>query len=299
MQFNVETISIDDNLCNSCTAITPQKHSDLDMVDQKNPFQLHSLSKNKVFKNEAKKYSNVETVCVIDKYRRFKNVLHKSFRKSKSFIRSERKRLSASLIFSVCNARVSPTLFSGKQTCTDSNLNLDTLFSLNESATVNEQIAHTVSICRKLPDFEISMEMVEAERLLLFSTLRRENQPPTTSLLQLNHTMSKKPTLCFFIDDMFLPVLADINKDIFFNYFYIITFECGGVIKSTQSAECVNGTALFRDCGIEFVLCSEIDTKLTKKTSRNAVKCNIFLLRLRKITTASTESKNRVRHMPQ
>lgn len=253
---------------------------------------------NTEYKYDAEEKSNLKNVNALKRYKRFKNVLHKSFRRSKNFIRNERNRLSTSLNFSINKAIVNPTLTSSKQSCIDSNLdlNLELLFSLNETTTVNEQIAQTVSICRKLPDVEISMEMVEAERLLLFSALRRDNQFTLSSTATRNYTIPKMAKTCFSIDDIFLPVICNINQDIIFNYFYINTFECGGVIKSTQSAECMNGTAVFRDSGIEFIHCSELKIDSLEETNQNTVKCNIFMLRLRKLSTVSSQLNRSVRY---
>ncbi|XP_037805989.1 uncharacterized protein LOC119600043 [Lucilia sericata] len=292
LNVDVEPINTSDQLYNSCPN-TPHKQNDVLRGDQRLP--VHSHSMNEVSEYEAVEHSNAKTTNALARYKNLKNVLQKSFRKSKTFIKTEGKRLSTSLNFSTHNATTSPTLGRGKNTYTDSNLNIETLFSLNECASVSEQIAQTVSICRKLPDLEISTEMVEAERLLLFSALRREIQLSTSSLVTGSQTMNQKPKMRFFIDEMFLPVLSDVNHDIFFNYFYIVTFECGGVIKSTQSAECVNGTAVFRDCGIEFMLSSELETNTQNERSykQNAVKCNIFMLRLRKISTISIEPRKR------
>ncbi|XP_023298971.2 uncharacterized protein LOC111681432 [Lucilia cuprina] len=292
LNVDVDTININDQLCNSCPN-TPHKQNDVLRADQRLPMHCHSM--NEVSEYEAVEHSNAKTTNTLGRYKNLKNVLQKSFRKSKTFIKTEGKRLST-LNFATNNATTSPTLGRGKNTYTDSNLNIEALFSLNECASVSEQIAQTVSICRKLPDLEISTEMVEAERLLLFSALRREIQLSTSSLVTGSQTMNQKPRMRFFIDEMFLPVLSDVNQDIFFNYFYIVTFECGGVIKSTQSAECVNGTAVFRDCGVEFMVLSELETNTHNERSykQNAVKCNIFMLRLRKISTISIEPRKRI-----
>ncbi|KAM7346002.1 uncharacterized protein ACRADG_012043 isoform 2-T2 [Cochliomyia hominivorax] len=289
LNIDVEPISIIDHLNNSCPT-TPYRQCNMRIVTQEHP--RHTRSLKELTHYETVKYSGMK---MSTGYSNIKNILHSSFRKSKKFIKAEGKRLSASFNFSMNKETGRSNLYRDKQLYTDLSLNLESLFCLNESASVNEQIAQTVSICRKLPDLEISTEMVEAERLLLFSTLRRNNQQEQLSAVKHSQTMNQKPKIRFFIDDMYLPVQSNVNQDIFFNYFYIVTFECGGVIKSTQSAECVNGTALFRDCGIEFSICSELKLNVPQDSLNNmdAVKCNIFMLRLRKISTISSDHKKR------
>jgi len=80
---------------------------------------------------------------------------------------------------------------------------------------------------------------------------------------------------------MELPVRADVSQDMFFNYHYICTFECGGRIRSTQSVECQNGSAFFRDCGLEFYSGDKADSL--------ELRCQIFMLRLRKVSTLALE----------
>lgn len=293
-ELNVEADpNIINNHLSSSSPIAPKIQNNI--IDQR---PTHSHSMDDVDEYASIKNINVRTVNSLTRYKSLKNVLQKSFRKSKTFIKTEGKRLSNSFNLSVNNANRNSSLYRDKQPCTDSNLNLDALFSLNESTSINEQLAKTVSICRKLPDLEISTEMVEAERLLLFSALRRENQEAQSLIRRKSQTMNQKPKMRFFIDEMYLPVVSDVNRDIFFNYFYIVTFECGGIIKSTQSVECLNGTAVFRDCGIEFALNTELETSLTPESSygENCIQCNIFMLRLRKISTATFEPKKRVRY---
>lgn len=285
-----ESVTHNENLSMSCPS-TPHKLADVSQLCKRQTSISHSLnavSDYKIAKNLSAISNNT-----LKSYKCLKNVLKKSFRKSKQFIKAEGKRLSTSLSFSQSTTMGNEAIAPSQQSPLGSNLDLEALFSLNERASVSEQIAQTVSICRKLPDLEISSEMVEAERLLLFSTLRRENQRIVTGLK--SQTMNRQPKMCFLIDDMYLPICADVNQDIFFNYFYIITFECAGIIKSTQSAECQNGSAVFRDCGIEFVLCSELNTEEAKK-ERHAIRCNVFMLRLRKVSTLLSEPKKRVRN---
>uniref|UniRef100_A0A1A9WQI6 PH domain-containing protein n=1 Tax=Glossina brevipalpis TaxID=37001 RepID=A0A1A9WQI6_9MUSC len=231
------------------------------------------------------------------RYRRMKNVLQKSFRKSKHFVRTEARRLSMSFSFSGakdtlpaqedCRPETPQSVRTGcnSYSC-ESNLYLETLFSLDEAAPVAEQLAKAVSICRLVPELEISPEMVEAERLLLYSTLKFERR-----LFELKPPLGGDQVIMrFYIDEMFLQIRPNGNQDMFFNYFYIVTFECGGSVKSTQSVECQNSFVSFPDCGIEFTLCPTIlQTRCIEEEL--TVHCNIFMLRLRKVSTLSLEPR--------
>lgn len=153
---------------------------------------------------------------------------------------------------------------------------------LNESLTPSEQLAQAVSICRQMPELEISSEMVEAERLLLFSSLRKA--APLGSQAGEDAPLAAAVPVrsqCLLIDAMELPVRADVSLDMFFNYHFICTFESGGRIRSTQSVECQNGLAIFRDCGLEFYS--------DERSESLELRCQIFMLRLRKVSTLSLE----------
>ncbi|KAH8373609.1 hypothetical protein KR200_003425, partial [Drosophila serrata] len=219
--------------------------------------------------------SQLMSVSALARYRLLKDALRRSYRKGKDFIRTEKQRLAQSLNMSRDQSN------SGE--CDSStyyaSFNLDSL--LNESLSTSEQLAQAVSICRQMPELEISSEMVEAERLLLFSSLRKaaplnEDCAPLAGRSQ-----------CLLIDAMELPVRADVSLDMFFNYHFICTFESGGVIRSTQSVECQNGSAFFRDCGLEFYSDERSDSL--------ELRCQIFMLRLRKVSTLSLEPAKSLR----
>ena len=224
-------------------------------------------------------------------------MLRKSFKKSKEIIKNEKKRLSTSLNLSSTNVLVNPIIYGSTNSDFNSNLNLEELLLLDASVPLREQISHTVSVCRQLPELETSSEMVEAERLLLFSTLRLQNQQAPIVPLR-NETIHNLHKIRVFVDDMILPINTDVNKDIYFNHFFIVTFDCGGVIKSTQSVECENGSAIFRDCGLEFEPSSHLETKLKNEfCHQNIIRCKVFMLRLRKISTPPVEHNKGVSYI--
>lgn len=221
-----------------------------------------------------------------------RSALNKSLRKSKDFIKRETRKIPKSLSFKRSQSEDFANKCKNKTYCRNltvgTSIDLDHLLSVSQSPSICDQLVHVVNICRSLPESKISSEMVEAERLLLFSTLRRESQGISWPN-HFNREIESSTKKYIFIDEMLLPIREDPTRDIFFNYFYIVTFECGGIIRSSQSAECQNGLAIFRDCGIEFMLHSD---KI--KEHETAVKCKIFMLRLRKVSCLTTETNKMV-----
>ncbi|KAH8299829.1 hypothetical protein KR044_006463 [Drosophila immigrans] len=219
--------------------------------------------------------SNLLSMSTLTRYRLLKDAVRRSYRKGKDFLLAEKQRLTHSLNMSRDQTNQTEGELDSSSYYTA--INLDSL--LNESLSTNEQLAQAVSICRQMPELEISSEMVEAERLLLFSTLRKQ-KPPVDGSSETTAT-ARRESQCFLIDGLHLPVKADVNQDVFFNYYYICTVESEGRIRSTQSIECHNGAAVFRDCGLEFYsdgAAEELE-----------LRCQIFMLRLRKVSTLSLE----------
>lgn len=276
------------NMNTSCPKPS-NKHYGSDIGSYKNIPHCRSFNESSYCQKSTK---NLKSFNTLPGLKHMKHALRKSFRKGKQFIKSESKRLSTSLNFNASNSEVvnqNNYTTSRGDLMFGSSFDLISLFSINQAAPVDEQLTTAVQICRKLPDLENSTEMVEAERLLLFSKLRRETQERTHKTPY--QTMDHMPMLRFAIDDMFLPVLADASHDIFFNYFYIITFECSGIIRSTQSAECQNDVVVFRDCGISISIRSKYENI---SEEQNIVRCNIFMLRLRKVSTLLLEPGKKV-----
>ncbi|XP_059226407.1 uncharacterized protein LOC106091731 isoform X2 [Stomoxys calcitrans] len=221
-------------------------------------------------------------------YRKLKTVLHTSFRLSKDFIKKGKEKLPSSI--KVMRSSSEDTTSTRKnvldqESAMNSNHDLDPFSFLQQSLSITDQLAHVVNICRQFTGSAISTEVVEAERLLLFSTLRREKQQPNLPL-SYGKSLEKQAMNFLFIDEMCLPIHADTYHDKFYKYFYIVTFDCGGIIRSSQSAECKQGSAVFRDCGIEFTMRLE----LNEKVDQLAVHCNIFMLRLRKVSNPSLQT---------
>ncbi|KQS63051.1 uncharacterized protein Dere_GG20008, isoform B [Drosophila erecta] len=225
--------------------------------------------------------SQLMSVSALARYRLLKNALRRSYRKGKDFFLAEKQRLTQSLNLS----RDQSNQTDGELDSSSyyASFNVDSL--LSDSLNPNEQLAQAVNICRQMPELEISAEMVEAERLLLFSTLRKS--APLGSRLNDVALAARRSSQCLLIDAMVLPVRADVSRDMFFNYHYICTFECGGRIRSTQSVECQNGSAFFRDCGLEFYGGDNADSL--------ELRCQIFMLRLRKVSTLALEPAKSLR----
>ncbi|XP_002092660.2 uncharacterized protein LOC6531873 isoform X1 [Drosophila yakuba] len=225
--------------------------------------------------------SQLMSVSALARYRLLKNALRRSFRKGKDFFLAEKQRLAQSLNLS--RDQTNQTDGELDSSTYYASFNVDSL--LSDSLNANDQLAQAVSICRQMPELEISAEMVEAERLLLFSTLRKS--APLGCQLNDEALAARRKSQCLLIDAMELPVRADVSRDMFFNYHYICTFECGGRIRSTQSVECQNGCAIFRDCGLEFYGGENADSL--------ELRCQIFMLRLRKVSTLALEPAKSLR----
>ncbi|XP_017040672.1 uncharacterized protein LOC108087678 [Drosophila ficusphila] len=267
------------NLSFSCPT-TPQQAEQLDVVD---PSGFHNSSSLGELMQTVPNPSDSQlmSVSALARYRLLKNALRRSYRKGKDFFLAEKQRLTHSLNFS--RDQSNQTEGELDSSTYYASFNLDSL--LNESLSPNEQLAQAVSICRQMPELEISAEMVEAERLLLFSSLRKS--APLGCQLSEDALATRRQSQCLLIDAMELPVRADVNQDMFFNYHYICTFECAGRIRSTQSVECQNGTAFFRECGLEFYS--------GEKAESLELRCQIFMLRLRKVSTLALEPSKTLR----
>ncbi|XP_030239729.1 uncharacterized protein LOC108654371 isoform X2 [Drosophila navojoa] len=225
--------------------------------------------------------SQLLSMSTMARYRMLKDAVRRSYRKGKDFLLAEKQRLAQNLSMSRDQSNQTETELDSSSYY--ASFNLDSL--LNESLTMKEQLAQAVSICRQMPELEISPEMVEAERLLLFSSLRQKTEP---SIIEREATLAvRQQSQCLLLDGLYLPVKSDGNQDMFFNYYYICTIECEGRIRSTQSIECQNGAAIFRDCGLEFYSAGEAEAL--------ELHCQIFMLRLRKVSTLSLEPSNKLK----
>ncbi|XP_037940787.1 uncharacterized protein LOC119673801 isoform X2 [Teleopsis dalmanni] len=294
LDISIDCVSVDQpdiqNHSSSCP-VTPHKVS----ATPNEARCIHSASLNEISNydnvNKNSLNSNTRNELSINggtRYKRLKNALRQSLRKSKNFVRKETKRLSLSLLTTPGGELNDPEKYLSM-----TSLNLDRLFCFGDDVPLAQQIATAVSICRQTPGFEVSAEMVEAERLLLYSTLCADMEKQRLNLVQirgLEYGRSEEYTRRFFVDGMRFPIKPDVCYDLTFNYFYIVTFECAGVIRSTQSVECVNHEAVFRDCGIEF-FCMDTDAVGMEPV----ISCKIYMLRLRKISTLSIDTRKSVK----
>lgn len=174
---------------------------------------------------------------------------------------------------------------------TDLSWHLADLFAVDELESVTDQLSKAVQICRQIPELETSPEMVEAERLLLYSNLKYSRERMFSPRILPMHT--EMPKLFFYIDSIELNAHSKFVNDRFFNYFYTITFDCNNVVQSTKSVECINGKVQFLDCAIE---CQMHASSLTEEDCCNhpfTIRCNIFMLRLRKVSALGLEPTHR------
>lgn len=180
----------------------------------------------------------------------------------------------------------------GTLTVGDSSWHLETLFAIDETEPITSQLAKAVQICRQVPELEASPEMVEAERLLLYSNFKYN--PNRTFPSKLPNLHGGSPNLLFYIDGIELKARPKFVNDPFFNYFYTITFECGGLVQSTKSVECLDGRVKFEDCGIEYPLYPSDINEANCHQPPFQIRCSVFMLRLRKVSALGQEPRRRL-----
>lgn len=201
------------------------------------------------------------------KYKHFKQRIRDSFRKGSTYWKTGSKRLS----------------FIGsppKQPSYDLHVSVNELHELEHQTDLKEQLEKAVNICRKTPELECTLEMAEAERLLLFSALKtgvaRNESFPGSSMKDCKIGVSS----------LDISVRISQYMDDFFNYYYTAVFSNKKIIKSTESTWAKQENLLvFRNAGILF---DNIDLD-------SVVTCDIYMLKLRKILNTSSLDKKKVR----
>ncbi|XP_055624613.1 uncharacterized protein LOC129767596 [Toxorhynchites rutilus septentrionalis] len=152
---------------------------------------------------------------------------------------------------------------------------------------IKKQLKQALSICRNTREFECSSELIEAERLLLLSTLKEtaarnelrsvidsNTNPATTQnddrqigLVALNH--------------LEFPLKETAVTDMLFNYFYVVVCSYKNQVKSTMSKERFGDRVSFRNCEIKF---KNLDADYK-------IRVEVFVLRLRKNRGYGSEGK--------
>ena len=156
------------------------------------------------------------------------------------------------------------------------------------------QLKQALGICRSTREFECSAELIEAERLLLLSTMKET--AARNELAQIDYDKvgfmrsSGKKIGSVTLNDFEFPLKDVAIFDQLFNYFYVVVCTYKNQVKATLAIERTKeGVVYFRNTEIKFVNL-EADYE---------IKIEIFELRLRKnVRNYSHESKfhlNKVR----
>ncbi|KAL5274022.1 hypothetical protein ACFFRR_000652 [Megaselia abdita] len=203
------------------------------------------------------------------KYKHFKNKIRESFKKGSTYWKSGSKRLS----------------FIGspaKEPSYNLHVSLNELHELEHQTNVKEQLEKAVNICRKTPELECTLEMAEAERLLLFSTLKSGVARNESFSIKASSLHSSVKNCTIEISGIEISIQLSQYLDDFFNYYYTGVFSNGKVIKSTESSwPKQENLLIFRDVGILF---DNLDPE-------SVITCDIYMLKLRKILNTSSLDK--------
>lgn len=257
-------------------------------------------------------------------YRTLKDKLRNSFRRSRNYITNERRKISdffddrlktskspnkhgnrmltddLEKYKSTYNDRTAEKIyqtFSSKlgsnEEITDKQL-LTLINQISYQRAVRNQLSNAVSICRNTREFESSPELIEAERLLLVSSLKETSAKK--ELVRIDYENNGKVTnegKCrgsVTINSIECTVKEIVVKDTVFNYFYICVCSYAAQIVSTQAIERNGNKIKFSNCQIHF---SNLEPEYE-------INVDIYALRLRKnIRNYSHESRfhiNKVRH---
>lgn len=194
------------------------------------------------------------------KYKRFKRTIRDSF---STYWKTGSKRLS----------------FIGtpsKKPLYDLHVSVNELHELEHQTNLKQQLEKAVNICRKTPELECTLEMAEAERLLLFSTLK------SGVVRKESFSGSSEKDCKIAVSSVEISVEMSQYMDDFFNYYYTAVFSNRDTIKSTASSGPKQHNLLvFRDVDILFDNL-ELDSVIT---------CDIYMLKLRKILNTSSLDK--------
>lgn len=204
------------------------------------------------------------------KYKHFKNKIRDSFKKGNTYWKAGSKRLS----------------FIGSHVAKEPSYNLhvsiNELHELEHQTNLKDQLEKAVNICRKTPELECTLEMAEAERLLLFSTLKSGVAQNESFSVKASSLQSTVKDCKIAVSSIEISVGLSEYLDDFFNYYYTGVFSNGKVIKSTESSWPQHDNLLvFREVGIAF---DNVDPE-------SLITCDIYMLKLRKILNTSSLDK--------
>ncbi|XP_021695189.1 anillin-like [Aedes aegypti] len=237
-----------------------------------------------------------------DIYRSLKDRLRSSFRKSKRFIKNEHRKI-ANLFDEKSNVkredgnRVAFNL-GDYQRKYESEVDAEEIYqSLSNAGSLTElnnqflaelvnqiktqcdlkkQLKQALAVCRNTREFECSSELIEAERLMLLSTLKETAARNELSKIDYNGNekllSDSKKVGVVALNHFEFPLKETAMNDMLFNYFYLIVCSYKNQVKATLAKERYEDRVCFRNCEIKF---HDLDADYE-------IRVEVYVLRLRK-----------------
>ncbi|XP_065086429.1 uncharacterized protein LOC135708328 [Ochlerotatus camptorhynchus] len=238
-----------------------------------------------------------------DIYRNLKDRLRSSFRKSKRFIKNEQRKIAnlfdekPSGVKREEGNRVAFDLDEYRRKY-ESDTEADEMYqSLSNAGSLVElsnqflaelvnqiktqcdlkkQLKQALAVCRNTREFECSSELIEAERLMLLSTLKETAARNELSKIDYNSNgkvlSDGKKVGVVALNHFEFPLKETAMNDMLFNYFYLIVCSYKNQVKATLSKERHEDRVCFRNCEIKFL---DLDADYE-------IRVEVFVLRLRK-----------------
>nr|XP_029732525.1 anillin [Aedes albopictus] len=238
-----------------------------------------------------------------DIYRSLKDRLRSSFRKSKRFIKNEHRKI-ANLFDEKSNVKreegnkVAFNL-SDYQRKYESEVDAEEVYqSLSNAGSLAElssqflaelvnqiktqcdlrkQLKQALAVCRNTREFECSSELIEAERLMLLSTLKETAARNELSKIDYNGingkvSLDSKKIGLVALNHFEFPLKETAMNDMLFNYFYLIVCSYKNQVKATLAKERYEDRVYFRNCEIKF---HDLEADYR-------IRVEVYVLRLRK-----------------
>ncbi|XP_053682903.1 uncharacterized protein LOC128733377 [Sabethes cyaneus] len=237
-----------------------------------------------------------------DVYRNLKDKLRNSFRKSKNFIKNEQRKIvnyfdekpvkpeesGNRVVFNLdeyCKKygddadaeEIYQSLSNAGSLIELSNQFLAELVNQIKTQTdIRKQLKQALAICRNTREFECSSELIEAERLMLLSTLKENAARNELSKIDYNANgkilNDGKKVGIVALNHFEFPLKETAVNDMLFNYFYVVVCSYKNQVKATLAKERYKDRVYFRNCEIEF---HDLDAEYE-------IRVEVFVLRLRK-----------------
>ncbi|XP_055533101.1 uncharacterized protein LOC129723133 [Wyeomyia smithii] len=237
-----------------------------------------------------------------DIYRSFRDKLRSSFRKSKNFIKNEQRKIvnyfdekpakreesgnrvafdlddyCKKYVDDVDTEEIYQSLSNAGSLIELSNQYLAELVNqIKTQCDVRKQLKQALAVCRNTREFECSSELIEAERLMLLSTLKESAARNELSKIDYNANgkilNDGKKVGIVALNHFEFPLKEPAVNDMLFNYFYVVVCSYKNQVKATLAKERYKDRVYFRNCEIEF---HDLDAEYE-------IRVEVFVLRLRK-----------------